>query len=52
MCINFHTDINQSEENCGGPDLTVAILPKSGKIVFLQVCATRAVEHTVAYIVP
>ncbi|XP_065898949.1 exosome complex component RRP41-like [Dysidea avara] len=29
-------DINQSEENCGGPDLTVATLPKSGKIVFLQ----------------
>ena len=31
------TDINHAEELCDGPDLTIATLPKSGKIVFLQV---------------
>ena len=30
-------DINHAEELCDGPDLTIATLPKSGKIVFLQV---------------
>lgn len=32
------TDLNYLEETAGGPDLTVAMLPKSGKIVLLQVC--------------
>jgi len=30
-------DINHAEELCNGPDLTIATLPKSNKIVFLQV---------------
>ena len=30
-------DLNYLEETAGGPDLTVATLPKSGKIVFIQV---------------
>lgn len=30
-------DLNYLEETSGGPDLTVATLPKSGKIVLLQV---------------
>lgn len=33
----LYTDINHAEELCDGPDLTIATLPKSGKIVFLQV---------------
>ena len=32
-----HADLNYLEETAGGPRLTVATLPKSGKIVFLQV---------------
>lgn len=36
------SDLNYLEERAGGPDLTVATLPKSGKIVLLQVLAYRA----------
>ena len=35
--IVYYTDINHAEELCNGPDLTIATLPKSNKIVFLQV---------------
>ena len=38
LVLFLYTDINHAEEMCGGPDLTVATLPKSRKIVFLQVC--------------
>ena len=33
----FSKDLNYVEECAGGPDLTIAALPKSGKIVYLQV---------------
>jgi len=35
--LHVYTDLNYLEETSGGPDLTVATLPKSGKIVLLQV---------------
>ena len=38
-------DLNYLEETAGGPRLTVATLPKSGKIVFLQVLLPHTV-HT------
>ena len=42
-----HADLNYLEEMAGGPDLTVATLPKSGKIVLLQVseCYISAPSH-------
>ena len=33
----FFKDLNYVEECAGGPDLTIAALPKSRKIVYLQV---------------
>ena len=30
-------DLNYVEETAGGPNLTIATLPKSGKIVLVQV---------------
>ena len=33
----FSADLNYLEQASGGPDLTVATLPKSGKIVLIQV---------------
>ena len=38
MCMFvFCLDLNYLEETAGGPDLTIAALPKSGKMVYLQV---------------
>lgn len=36
----FFSDLNYLEESARGPTLTVATLPKSGKIVLLQVIYT------------
>ena len=41
------TDLNYLEETAGGPNLTVATLPKSGKIVLVQVRSFTTIDiHT------
>lgn len=39
------TDINYIEETARGPALTLAVLPKSGKITLLLVCVRGGVVH-------
>ena len=46
---NCFTDLNYLEETAGGPDLTVAMLPKSGKMVLLQVSIIRTRMHYQPY---
>ena len=36
LCVD--SDLNYLEETSGGPNLTLATLPKSNKIVLVQVC--------------
>ena len=45
------TDLNYLEETAGGPNLTVATLPKSGKIVLIQVSSVEPV-HALLLIFP
>ena len=31
-------DLNHLEEAANGPDVTIAVLPKSGKLTYVEVC--------------
>ena len=49
MCVD--SDLNYLEETSGGPNLTLATLPKSNKIVLVQVCVYNILLHVI-YVKP